>query len=104
MLTTSPDSLDHLKAARIFFERGMAREAALRATDDQVRQLEATFQRQRACLGDADAFIAADMAFHTQIAAFSGNPIYEGVSEAMLSWLKQCHTEMLIWTGKENLT
>ena len=57
--------------AAAFTNRGMAREAALRATDDQVRQLEVTLQRQRACLGDADAFIAADMAFHTQIAAFS---------------------------------
>src|SRR3978361_2195504 len=32
MLATSPDSLGHLKEARLFFERGMAREAAERAT------------------------------------------------------------------------
>lgn len=44
------------------------------------------------------------MAFHTRIAQISGNPIYTAVSEAMLGWLKEYHTEMLIWTGRENVT
>ncbi len=61
-------------------------------------------ERQRGLLGDADAFIDADMELHTQIAAISGNPIYVAVSEAMLGWLKEYHTEMLIWTGKEKYT
>ena len=39
MLATSPDSLGHLKTARLFFERGMAREAANKASDDDVAQL-----------------------------------------------------------------
>jgi GntR family transcriptional regulator, sialic acid-inducible nan operon repressor len=44
------------------------------------------------------------MKFHAQIAAISGNPIFEAVSEAMLSWLKEYHTELLIWSGKEKFT
>ena len=44
------------------------------------------------------------MRLHTQIAAITGNPIYEAVSEAMLGWLKEYHTEMLIWTGREKFT
>jgi DNA-binding FadR family transcriptional regulator len=44
------------------------------------------------------------MRFHAQIAAISGNPIFEAVSEAMLSWLKEYHTELLIWSGKEKFT
>ena len=44
------------------------------------------------------------MKFHTQIAVISGNPIYTAVSDAMLGWLKEYHTEMLIWTGKEKYT
>jgi DNA-binding FadR family transcriptional regulator len=104
MLATSPDSLDHLKAARRFFERGMVREAAERGTEADIERLRATLQRQRESLGDSDAFITADMRFHTQIAAISGNPLFEAVSEAMLNWLRQYHTELLIWTGKENFT
>ena len=104
MLSMSADSLEHLKAARIFFERGMAREAAQRATDEDLKVLRATLDEQRRFLGDADQFIAADMRFHTQIAAISRNPIFTAVSEAMLGWLKTYHGEMLIWTGKEKYT
>jgi GntR family transcriptional regulator, sialic acid-inducible nan operon repressor len=104
MLSSSEDSLENLKSARIFFERGMVREAAVRATADDVNTLRATLDEQRRNLGRAEAFIGADMKFHTQIALISGNAIYVAVSEAMLGWLKEYHTEMLIWTGKEKYT
>ncbi len=104
MLSQSSDSLEHLKSARIFFERGMAREAAQRASKADIGDLKEIIERQRNSLGQAEEFIAADMHFHTRIAQISGNPIYVAVSEAMLAWLKQYHTEMLIWTGKEKFT
>ncbi len=104
MLAKSSDSLEHLKNARIFFERGMAREAALKATKDDIDSLRDILEHQRDSLGNADAFISADMEFHTRIASISGNPIYVAVSEAMLAWLQEYHTDMLIWTGKEKFT
>jgi GntR family transcriptional regulator, sialic acid-inducible nan operon repressor len=104
MLSQSADSLEHLKSARIFFERGMAREAAQRAKPADIDALRGIIDHQRASLGHAEEFISADMKFHTRIAQISGNPIYVGVSEAMLAWLKEYHTEMLIWTGKEKYT
>ena len=104
MLATSPDSLGHLKEARLFFERGMVRDAALKATAFDVGRLKDLILVQRASLGDGERFIAADMEFHAVIASISGNPIFAAVSEAMLGWLKRFHTDMLIWTGKENLT
>jgi GntR family transcriptional regulator, sialic acid-inducible nan operon repressor len=104
MLSSSEDSLENLKSARIFFERGMVREAAAKATDEDVARLRGTLDEQRRNLGQSEAFIGADMKFHTQIAMISGNAIYIAVSEAMLGWLKEYHTEMLIWTGKEKYT
>jgi DNA-binding FadR family transcriptional regulator len=104
MLSLSPASLEHLKSARIFFERGMARAAASRATPEDIAQLRETLEEQRRLLGDAESFIAADMRFHTQIAAISRNPIFTAASEAMLGWLRIYHNEMLIWTGKEQYT
>jgi GntR family transcriptional regulator, sialic acid-inducible nan operon repressor len=104
ILATSPDSLEHLKGARRFFELGMVRIAADMAGKEDIAALEATLERQRQFLGKPDDFIKADMRLHTQIAAISGNPIFEAVSEAMLSWLKEYHTEMLIWTGRESFT
>lgn len=104
MLSGSSDTLEHLKSARIFFERGMIREAATRATAEQIAELRALLEKQKQSLGNADAFIDADMEFHQCIARISGNPIFAAVSGAMLGWLKSYHTEMLIWTGRENFT
>ncbi|MDX3976280.1 transcriptional regulator NanR [Shinella sp.] len=104
MLSGSSDSLEHLKSARIFFERGMIREAAAKASPAQIAELRALLDKQKQSLGDANAFIDADMEFHQAIAQISGNPIFVAVSGAMLGWLKSYHTEMLIWTGRENFT
>ncbi|MEI8178393.1 transcriptional regulator NanR [Aestuariivirga sp.] len=104
MLQRSSDSLEHLKAARLFFERGMVREAAAKAKPEDVARLRAIVDEQRSLLGQTDAFIAADMRLHTQIAAISGNPIFVSISEAMLGWLKAYHTELLMWSGKETYT
>ncbi|RIX97573.1 transcriptional regulator NanR [Aureimonas flava] len=104
MLTTSPGALDHLKEARIFFERGIVRQAAERAGPADVAALGALLAEQRAALGDPDRFIRTDMRFHARIAAVPGNPIFEAVAESMLGWLRQYHNELLIWSGKENVT
>ena len=104
MLQRSSSSLEHLKSARLFFERGMVREAAAKATAEDVDRLRAIIDEQRSLLGNAEGFMAADMRFHREIAAISGNPIFVSVSEAMLGWLKAYHTELLLWSGKENYT
>lgn len=105
MLATSPGSLDHLKDARLFFERGMARQAAVKAKAADIVTLNRLVASQKALLGgDPALFIQADMEFHTAIAGISGNPIFAAVSESMLGWLKHYHTELLIWSGKETFT
>ncbi len=104
MLSTSPDSLAHLREARRFFERGMVREAALHAGEADVARLRANLARQRQCLSDAASFIDYDTRFHIDIAAISKNPIFEAVSEAMLGWLRKYHTDLLLWLGQEHLT
>ncbi|MBG1232425.1 transcriptional regulator NanR [Aestuariivirga litoralis] len=104
MLQRSAESLEHLKSARLFFERGMVREAALKATPEDLDELRKILEEQRHALGDVERFMAADMQFHKRIAACSGNPIFVAVSEGMLGWLHSYHTEMLLWTGKEKYT
>jgi DNA-binding FadR family transcriptional regulator len=105
MLTQSPQSLEHLKEARSFFEVGMARRAAEVAQADDVARLGALLERQHAALAaDCAAFIAADMAFHTGIAAVAGNSIFRATSEAMLGWLARFHSKELHWEGNEQTT
>lgn len=104
LLSASPDNLEHLKQARRFFETGMVRLAAANAAPADIAELRALVDRQRESLGDADAFIAADIAFHRCIAALSGNPIFAAISGAMLNWLFNYHSEMLLWSGAEHKT
>lgn len=104
MLSASSKSLQDLMAVRVFFERGMVRSASEDATAEDVLRLRGWIDRQRSATDDIAAFIRHDMQFHSEISSISGNPIFTAVSQALLGWLRQYHTEMLHWTGKENLT
>jgi GntR family transcriptional regulator, sialic acid-inducible nan operon repressor len=104
LLSASPDTLEHLKEARRFFELGMVRHAAGSATAANVHELRDLIGQQRARLGDVRAFIQADIAFHRKIASLSENPIFLAFSEAMLDWLFHYHTDLLIWSGQEKVT
>lgn len=102
LLTTSPQSLDHLKDAREFFEVGMASEAARRAGPEDTARLEAALEAQKGQLqADTASFVAADMAFHTTIATVTQNPVFEAVSRAMLQWLSQFHSSLLHRKGRD---
>jgi GntR family transcriptional regulator, sialic acid-inducible nan operon repressor len=105
LLTTSPQSFEQLKEAREFFEAGMAAEAARRAGPEDIARLEAALARHQSLLkANPKDFIAADMAFHTAIAAVTGNAVFEAVSRAMLQWLSTFHSGSLRWKGHERTT
>lgn len=105
MLSSSPQSLEHLKEARAFFELGMVARAAKAASDMDIAKLEVVLEQQRAELNrDAGAFIKADMTFHSTIAEITGNPIFVAVSHAMLNWLAHFHAAVLHWKGNEHIT
>jgi DNA-binding FadR family transcriptional regulator len=105
LLSTTPGSLEHLKEVREFFEVGMARQAAERATRKGIARLKLALDDQRRNLrGDPAKFVGADMAFHVCIASLTGNPIFEASSQAMLQWLSRYHSGVLHWKGKETVT
>lgn len=104
ILSTSPQSLSHLKDARIFFELGMARMAAARVKDEDIARLEQRLVEQEATGSDFTGFLQADMAFHRDIAAISGNPIFVAVSDATLGWLSEYHVGLLRKLGREKQT
>ena len=104
LLSGSSDLLEHLKEARLQFEVAMARAAAARATPDQVERLRLLLEAHRASLDDPTRFLETDMAFHRGIAEMSGNPIYMALSQAMLQWLEQFHSEALRAPGAESTT
>ena len=87
MLSASPNMVENLKEARRFFERGMVREAAVKAETADLEQLELLVDQLRDAADDAEAFTVLDRAFHGKLAAISRNAIFDAVAEAMLGWL-----------------
>jgi DNA-binding FadR family transcriptional regulator len=102
LLASSSDTLEHLKAARLFFEVGMVRIAAERATRADVERLRAALAAHEAA--DLSNFLARDMAFHRAIAAVSGNPIYVALSQAIFEWLEKFYVDLVRAPGAERVT
>ena len=104
VLSNSQQNLMHLKETRTFFEVGMARLAAARATPDDVRALTTCITQMEGTADDFALFMKHDIAFHRRIAEITGNPIYIATSEALLTWLSKFHTGEVRKVGREALT
>lgn len=101
LLETSPRSLEHLKEVRAFFEVGMVRIAAAKATKADIARLRRALEEHEAALADGQQFLDKGMAFHHTIAGITGNPIFEALSRAMLEWLQRFHTDLVRAPGRE---
>jgi DNA-binding FadR family transcriptional regulator len=104
LLQMQPETLEHLKQARIFLEEGTARMAAERATADDVADLRARIQAHRDSLPRLDEFLSHDMAFHRAIARISGNPIFPAIVEAIFQWAREDYQPLVRAPGAEQLT
>ncbi|MCU0226811.1 MAG: transcriptional regulator NanR [Bryobacterales bacterium] len=104
LMSTSPQTLEHLKEARLMFECAMVRLAAAKATADDLARLRQLLAAQEAARRDSQAFLEADMALHEGIAAISGNPLFAAISRAMLQWLADVHRELVRIPGTESVT
>lgn len=104
ILSMSPQSLEHLKEARLLFEMSMARLSAARATAADIEVLRQCIADQDAASEDFTGFLKADLAFHREIARTLGNPIFVAVSEAMLEWLAEYHIGLVRKVGREKQT
>ena len=103
LLSSSQQSLDNLKEARLLFELDIVRIAAERARAADIERLRRALAAQRAS-PDTAHFVEADIAFHGALAAVSGNPIYTAVSNAMLHWIMEYHFDLVHVAGLEQLT
>jgi DNA-binding FadR family transcriptional regulator len=82
MLTTDAVSLAELLRARIVLEVPLAGLAAQYADDEAIAALEEILAETKACLGDHDAFVKWDAAFHRTLATAAGNELLL----AIVSW------------------
>ena len=89
------DGATHFQDARALFETGIARLAALRATDTDIDRLRRALDANTAARGDARKFEQADVAFHFALAQTTKNPIFAAVHEALVDWLTSQRTMAL---------
>jgi GntR family transcriptional regulator, sialic acid-inducible nan operon repressor len=78
-----------LQGVRLFVEVGLVRHAAASATADDLRRLSAALDDNRKTIGDLEAFIRTDVAFHFAFAEITKNPAFVALHDAMSTWLLQ---------------
>jgi len=83
-----PDGLKALHELRTFLEIGLAREAARRATRDDIRMLKARLQANEAAADDPSEFGRTDRDFHLTLAEISGNPLFAEIHRVIVEWLQ----------------
>lgn len=104
VLTHSKSSLQHLKEVRASLEAEMARIAARLHSPADISALRSILQQQAANKANAKKFLEADGELHRQIAAISGNPIFESLTYAIFQWMGIFHANLVRRPGLESLT
>lgn len=104
LLSSEPANIDYLKQVRHILEHGTIKVAAQKCTSKDASDLAELIEAQRAQLGNAEAFMKADIAFHTRLASIAGNPLIKSITEMMLTWLFEYHSSLLLWSGREETT
>jgi len=88
MLSTGDGQRD-FQRVRLFFEVGLARDAAKTAGRAEIEMLAAALAANETALGNRARFIATDIRFHLCIATIMDNPIIIALHDALSAWLKQ---------------
>ena len=97
----APDGVRNFQNARLFFEVGLARHAALHATAEDIEQLRSALEVNHAALNDLARFEQTDVAFHYVLAVIPRNPIFPAIHAAIAEWLVQQRHITLNWRGRK---
>lgn len=94
-LLAAPGGVHNFQNARIFFEIGLARNAALNATKEDLEAFEEALEANRQSIGDLKRFERTDVDFHYALALMMRNPIFTAIHAALAEWLlEQRHTTL----------
>lgn len=104
MLATNARGLDDLKDARLGLEVALVRGATRKATAADLEGLAGAHRALQNARGDHQAFVAADMAFHSLIADISGNQLVAALTRGMLDWLSRFKRDLVSVRGAERVT
>jgi len=85
--------------ARLFFEVGLARHAALHASEEEIANVERALAANAKAMNNVEEFQRTDVAFHLQLALISKNPIFKAIHDAIEAWLVQQRKFSLLVPG-----
>jgi GntR family transcriptional repressor for pyruvate dehydrogenase complex len=88
-LISNAEGQRQLQGVRLFMEVGLVRHAALHAEADDIRRMAEALAQNRESIGDLDAFIRTDVAFHYTFAETMHNPAFLALHDAMSTWLRE---------------
>ena len=88
-MLTDAKGVRHLQEARLFFEVGLARDAAQHAQDEDIARLEDALADNHQALGDEHEFERTDVNFHYVLAEIPENPVFVAIHEAVVGWLTE---------------
>ncbi|MGE3875585.1 MAG: transcriptional regulator NanR [Parvibaculaceae bacterium] len=97
----APDGVRNFQNARLFFEVGLARHAAVHATLEDIARLRSALEVNHAALDDLDRFEKTDVDFHYVLAVIPRNPIFPAIHAAIAEWLVQQRHITLNWRGRK---
>lgn len=86
-LISAPGGIQNFQHARSFFEVGLARHAALHATEDELETLKEALEENRLSIGNLKRFERTDVDFHFVLAVIARNPIFTAIHAALAEWL-----------------
>lgn len=85
-LLREPQGARDLQNARALLEIGLARHAALHASDDDIAELAKSLEENRLA-ADQEEFFRTDMLFHYTLAMIAHNQIFTSLNMALNDWL-----------------
>ena len=100
---SEPHGVRHFQEARAFFEIGLGRHAAAHATDEDLSELRAALDANRAAIGNLRRFEETDVAFHYNLAVIPRNPIYVAIHAAIVEWLVEQRRITLATPGQSEI-
>ena len=99
-LLSAPEGVKHFQDARILFETGLVRNAAVMATPADIDRLGKALKANGQAIGDIRRFEQSDVEFHFAIATIPDNPIYTTLHGAIVEWLVDQRRVTLSYPGQ----
>ena len=87
----------------MFFEVGLAREAARTATRGGSAIAARALEANRMAIGDRDRFTSTDIAFHFELARIARNLVFIALHDQISEWLKEQRVVTLAASGQEQI-